>query len=206
MKTCWLLPAIALLFSGCMHTSYVSPETPSDSLAHLNQNIARFSGSVTTHKGDYFRGERFRIGADSTSWCCGERSLIRVDSNTWKYGIAQTTKALPNREIRLIDIRDRTRGLREGVAYGVLTGAAIGAVIGTVAYLLTPKRVDVWAPPDAEHQSEWLKENEKRGSYGPYVGMGALAGGAVGVGVGVYIGGGGGRVMRFTFSYPPQTK
>ena len=203
---CLISFVVALLFSGCIHTSYVTPETPPDSLAYINKSIASLSGTVKTLTDESLRGERFRIGVDSTSWTCCERSLIRIDSNSWKYGIIQTVKALPNRGIKLIDVHDHWRGLRKGVEYGALTGAAIGAVIGTVAYLLTPERVYVWAPPDAEHQSEWLKENEKRGSYWPYLGVGAIGGGAVGLGFGAYIGGAGGRVIRIKFSFPPGTR
>jgi hypothetical protein len=97
-----------------MHTSYVTPETPPDSLAIINLRIARFDGSVKTQAGEILHGSHFQLRSDSTFW--------KSDANT--------LDTMCNTSIRRVIIADHARGRIEGSIYGTLTGALAGAIIG----------------------------------------------------------------------------
>jgi hypothetical protein len=180
-----ILIALLLLLplAGCMHTTRLAPETPSDSLAQINRRIAGRSGFARLQNDEVVAGKQFVVDRELTRW-----TIPRTDS-IW---------VMPTRDLKHIIVQDRKQGIRDGLIYGPLVGAAVGTTLAIIAFMLTPEPRSV--PDDEETGGQpFHYDSCESPSFPQYVGYGVVSGAAAGLCVGLLLGGGVGSLIKVQF-------
>jgi hypothetical protein len=195
MKISWLVLLAVSLLIGCMHTHYLTPETPVDSVRVMNQRIAPYRGFVTKRSGEYYYGKNIQIRDSVTLWknTNGDKSFM-----------------LPNEQIKRIIAQDRMEGIIEGMEYGALTGAAFGTFIVGIASAMIPRHqsYNAISTADTVHYPGGIfyDKVEKREPILGWFVAGVLGGAIVGTTFGIIVGYGGGSKIEIQYKFPAKTK